>query len=100
MPFLGSIIWKRHIYLFSAASELGFNVMSLILDMALKNQNISFPTWWGTGGRTFDGCPLSCYGINGNYSCATSFDIYTRTNKIDKWFKYKNNVSIGFVLVQ
>ncbi|UJR10190.1 hypothetical protein I4U23_014405 [Adineta vaga] len=51
--------WKRYAYVFSAAMDCGVAVGILIIFFVLQNNKIDFPTWWGTGGRTGDGCPLS-----------------------------------------
>jgi hypothetical protein len=37
----------------------GVVVRALIIFFALTNNNVNFPTWWGTGGITGDGCPLA-----------------------------------------
>ncbi|CAF2776029.1 unnamed protein product [Rotaria sp. Silwood2] len=51
--------WKRYAYVFSAAMDSGVAIGVIIIFFALQNNNIEFPTWWGTGGETGDGCPLS-----------------------------------------
>ncbi|CAF3601271.1 unnamed protein product [Rotaria sordida] len=58
--------WKRYAYVFSAAMDSGVAFGAIIIFFVLQNNNIEFPTWWGTGGNTGDGCPLShanYYGI-------------------------------------
>lgn len=56
--------WKRFAYVFSAAMDCGVAFSGLIIFFALQNSNIEFPTWWGLGGETGDGCPRS----HANYS--------------------------------
>lgn len=56
--------WKRYAYVFSAAMDCGVAVGVLIIFFLLQNNGIEFPTWWGSGGSTGDGCPLS----HANYS--------------------------------
>ncbi|CAF1254949.1 unnamed protein product [Adineta ricciae] len=51
--------WTRYAYVFSAAMDCGVAIGILIIFFALQNNRIEFPTWWGTGGPTGDGCPLS-----------------------------------------
>ncbi|CAF3957162.1 unnamed protein product [Adineta steineri] len=51
--------WKRYAYVFSAAMDCGVAFGILIIFFALQNNKVEFPTWWGTGGNTGDGCPLS-----------------------------------------
>ncbi|CAF3444181.1 unnamed protein product [Rotaria socialis] len=58
--------WKRYAYVFSAAMDSGVAVGVIIIFFILQNNRIEFPTWWGTGGYSGDGCPLShanYYGI-------------------------------------
>jgi hypothetical protein len=55
--------WKRYAYVFSAAMDCGVAVGVILIFFILQNNRIDFPTWWGTGGATGDGCPLS----HGNY---------------------------------
>ncbi|CAF0847942.1 unnamed protein product [Adineta ricciae] len=56
--------WKRYAYVFSAAMDCGvaFGVMAIFF--LFQNRGIQFSKWWGTGGPTGDGCPLSY----GNFS--------------------------------
>ncbi|CAF1099151.1 unnamed protein product [Didymodactylos carnosus] len=56
--------WDRYAYVTSAALDIGVAFSSLLIFLALSSQSISFPNWWGMGGPTYDGCPLS----NANYS--------------------------------
>ncbi|CAM4839180.1 unnamed protein product [Rotaria magnacalcarata] len=56
--------WKRYAYVFSAAMDCGVAICGLVIFFALQNNDIEFPSWWGTGGDTGDGCPLS----HANYS--------------------------------
>ena len=56
--------WKQYAYVFSAAMDSGVAFAVLIIFFILQNNSIDFPTWWGTGGQTGDGCPLS----HANYS--------------------------------
>jgi hypothetical protein len=51
--------WKRYAYVFSAAMDCGVAFGVIIIFFVLQNNKIDFPTWWGTGGATGDGCPLS-----------------------------------------
>src|ERR1700722_11446277 len=67
--------WKRYAYVFSAAMDCGVAFGVIIIFFALQNNNINFPTWWGTGGRTGDGCPLSHANYSGLYP--TSRPIFT-----------------------
>ena len=57
------IWWKRYAYVFSAAMDCGVAFGVIIIFFALQNNEIEFPQWWGLGGPTGDGCPLS----HGNY---------------------------------
>lgn len=62
--------WKRYAYVFSAAMDCGVAVGVLIIFFALQNNKIEFPKWWGSGGPTGDGCPLShanFYGVRPSY---------------------------------
>jgi hypothetical protein len=43
----------------------GIVVSALIIFFALTNNNVNFPTWWGTGGITGDGCPLASANFSG-----------------------------------
>ncbi len=56
--------WNRYAYVFSAAMDCGVAFGVLIIFFILQNNRIEFPTWWGSGGETGDGCPLS----HANYS--------------------------------
>ncbi|UJR28088.1 hypothetical protein I4U23_009344 [Adineta vaga] len=56
--------WKRYAFLFSASMSCGVAITALFIFLVFENNNITFPTWWGTGGITGDGCPLA----NGNFS--------------------------------
>ncbi|CAF1040617.1 unnamed protein product [Rotaria magnacalcarata] len=56
--------WKRYAYVFSAAMDCGVAICGLVIFFALQNNDIEFPSWWGTGGDTGDVCPLS----HANYS--------------------------------
>ena len=56
--------WKRYAYVLSAAMDCGVAFGVLIIFFVLQNNKIEFPTWWGSGGITGDGCPLS----HANYS--------------------------------
>jgi hypothetical protein len=56
--------WKRYAYVFSAAMDCGVAFGVLLIFFVLQNNKIDFPTWWGSGGETGDGCPLS----HANYS--------------------------------
>jgi hypothetical protein len=56
--------WKRYAYVFSAAMDCGVAFGVLIIFFVLQNNKKEFPTWWGSGGETGDGCPLS----HANYS--------------------------------
>ncbi|CAF0826649.1 unnamed protein product [Rotaria sordida] len=56
--------WKRYAYVFSAAMDCGVAFGVLIIFFIMQNNGIEFPTWWGTGGHTGDGCPFS----HANYS--------------------------------
>jgi len=51
--------WLRYAYLFSAAMSCGVAIGAILIYFILENNNIYFPTWWGTGGITGDGCPLA-----------------------------------------
>jgi hypothetical protein len=37
-----------------------------LIYFTLENNNIYFPTWWGTGGITGDGCPLASANFSGD----------------------------------
>lgn len=50
---------KRYAYIFSAAMDCGVAFGVLVIFFVLQNNKIDFPNWWGTGGPTGDGCPLS-----------------------------------------
>ncbi|CAF0916062.1 unnamed protein product [Adineta steineri] len=56
--------WKRYAYVFSAAMDCGVAFCVLLIFFFLQNNRIEFPLWWGSGGVTGDGCPLS----HANYS--------------------------------
>lgn len=56
--------WKQYAYVLSAAMDCGVAFSVLIIFFLLQNNRIEFPTWWGSGGSTGDGCPLS----HANYS--------------------------------
>ncbi|CAF1400418.1 unnamed protein product [Didymodactylos carnosus] len=56
--------WERYNYILSSALDCGVAFSGLVIFLALQNQGIYFPTWWGSGGDYGDGCPLS----NANYS--------------------------------
>ena len=59
--------WKRYAYVFSAAMDCGVAFGVLLIFFILQNNQIQFPNWWGTGGPTGDGCPLShrnFYGVS------------------------------------
>ena len=47
--------WKRYAYVFSAAMDCGVAFGVIVIFFALQNNNIEFPTWWGSG----EPCPLS-----------------------------------------
>jgi hypothetical protein len=51
--------WKRYAYVSSAAMDCGVTFGVLIIYFILQNNQIDFPQWWGIGGNTGDGCPLS-----------------------------------------
>lgn len=57
--------WKRYAYVFSAAMDCGVAIGVLFIFFLLQNNGIEFPTWWGTGGPTGDGCPLSFANYSG-----------------------------------
>ncbi|CAF3979217.1 unnamed protein product [Rotaria sp. Silwood1] len=57
--------WQRYAFVFSAAMSCGVAICALIIFFLLTNNNISFPTWWGTGGITGDGCPLASANFSG-----------------------------------
>jgi hypothetical protein len=57
--------WKRYAFVFSTAMNCGIVVSALIIFFALTNNNVNFPTWWGTGGITGDGCPLASANFSG-----------------------------------
>ncbi len=62
--------WQRYAYVFSAAMDCGVAISVIVIFFALQNNRIEFPTWWGTGGSTGDGCPLShanFYGVIPTY---------------------------------
>jgi OPT family oligopeptide transporter len=56
--------WKRYSFIFSAAMSCGVAIGAILIFFILENNRIFFPQWWGTGGITGDGCPLS----HGNFS--------------------------------
>lgn len=58
--------WKRYAFLFSAAMSCGVAICALLIFFALENNNVYFPTWWGTGGITGDGCPLASGNFTGD----------------------------------
>ncbi|CAF1465567.1 unnamed protein product [Didymodactylos carnosus] len=60
--------WKHYAFVTSAALDCGTAVSSLIIFFIFNNQNIMFPQWWGLGGSTGDGCPLSNANYFGNIS--------------------------------
>ncbi|CAF1486230.1 unnamed protein product [Rotaria magnacalcarata] len=57
--------WKRYAFVFSASMSCGVVVSALLIFFALTNNNVNFPTWWGTGGITGDGCPLASANFSG-----------------------------------
>jgi len=58
--------WLRYAYLFSAAMSCGVAVCAILIYFTFENNNIYFPTWWGTGGITGDGCPLASANFSGD----------------------------------
>ncbi|CAF1591958.1 unnamed protein product, partial [Didymodactylos carnosus] len=54
-------------YVSSSALDCGVTFSALVIFVALQNQNISFPSWWGTGGVYHDGCPLSQATFNDSF---------------------------------
>ncbi|CAF1251517.1 unnamed protein product [Didymodactylos carnosus] len=56
--------WERYVFVLSSALDCGVAFSALVIFIALQNQNINFPIWWGSGGNYGDGCPLS----HANYS--------------------------------
>jgi OPT family oligopeptide transporter len=58
--------WKRYAYLFSAAMSCGVAISAIVIYFTLQINNIYFPTWWGTGGITGDGCPLASANYSGD----------------------------------
>ncbi|UJR35833.1 hypothetical protein I4U23_028579 [Adineta vaga] len=57
--------WKRYAYVFSAAMDCGVAFSVVFIFFAFHNNGIEFPKWWGTGGPTQDGCPLSYANYSG-----------------------------------
>lgn len=57
----GKYSWRqRHIFLTSAALDLGVNLTLIIVNIALLNQDRNFPTWWGNQEKyQVDSCPLA-----------------------------------------
>lgn len=56
--------WQKYAYIFSAAMSCGVALSGLLIFYLLQLNKISFPSWWGLGGITEDGCPLA----SANYS--------------------------------
>jgi OPT family oligopeptide transporter len=54
----GKYSWRqRHVYLVSAGLDLGLNITIIIVNSALKNKNVLFPSWWGNQNTTiYDSC--------------------------------------------
>ncbi|CAF1463622.1 unnamed protein product [Adineta ricciae] len=65
--------WKRHIYLTSSALDAGMNFALVVIGGPLVWYNVTFPTWWGTGGDSKTGCPFS----KANPALAQNFDPQT-----------------------
>ncbi|CAF1578461.1 unnamed protein product [Adineta ricciae] len=57
--------WKRYAYVFSAAMDCGVGFSVLAIFFVFQNNGIYFPRWWGSGGPTGDGCPLSYANFSG-----------------------------------
>ena len=57
--------WKRYAFVFSAAMDCGVIMCTLVIYFVLINNNINFPTWWGTGGAIGDSCPLASANFSG-----------------------------------
>jgi len=57
--------WEKYAYIFSAGMTCGVTICGFVIFFILENNHIFFPKWWGTGGRTGDGCPLSIANISG-----------------------------------
>ena len=54
----GKYSWRqRHVYLVSAGLDLALNIALIIINSALKNKNVLFPSWWGNRNTTiYDSC--------------------------------------------
>lgn len=50
--------WEKYAYIFSVAMSTAVAICSFVIFFALQLSNISFPSWWGLGGPTGDGCHL------------------------------------------
>lgn len=57
--------WEKYAYIFSAAMSCGVAIGGLFIFFIFELQEISFPNWWGIGGSTGDGCPLSAANYSG-----------------------------------
>lgn len=58
--------WKRYAFIFSAAMSCGVALSALSIFFIFTSHNINFPTWWGSGGPTGDGCSLSIANFSGS----------------------------------
>jgi hypothetical protein len=54
----GQFHWRqRHVYLLSAALDLGLNITLILITIIFYNNQISFPSWWGNpANATSDSC--------------------------------------------
>ncbi len=57
--------WEKYAYIFSAAMSCGVVICGYTIFFIFQNNQIYFPHWWGTGGPTRDGCPLSIANYSG-----------------------------------
>jgi hypothetical protein len=57
--------WEKYAYIFSAAMSCGVAICGFVIFFIFQNNQIYFPEWWGTGGPTGDGCPLSVANYSG-----------------------------------
>ncbi|CAF1200044.1 unnamed protein product [Didymodactylos carnosus] len=59
--------WSRYAYVTSSAMDCGLAFSVLIIFVALQNNDISFPNWWGISGFSGNGssCPLSYANYSG-----------------------------------
>ena len=57
--------WQKYAYIFSAAMSCGVAIAGIAIFFILQLNGINFPSWWGEGGVTADGCPLEYANYSG-----------------------------------